>query len=235
MRPAPNRYLLWTVAGPMGSFGEYAGHEFRGSGHVPRRSAVLGLLGAALGVDREDDEGQRGLREYSVAVQSVCESSGLRDYHTVQTVSEPTPTNVRRAQVLESAGSALNTTITVREYRTDVVFRVALWCSGRVLWPLEAIAAALRRPRYVLYIGRKSCPLASPMDPTITDAADPLRALATVPPPAWLPRASPGPVVSDPFVGGNPNHVEEHPSEPVDRRRWHFADRKSWYFEGLCE
>ena len=230
-----NEYLLWTVAGPMGSFGEYAGHEFRGSGHVPRRSAILGLVGAALGVHREDDEGQRGLREYSVAVQSLCESAGLRDYHTVQTVSEPTPVNVSRAQVLQSPGAALNTTVTVREYRTDVVFRTALWCTGGVLWPLATICEALRKPRYVLYIGRKSCPLASPMNPVITSAPDPLRALATVPAPAWLPRSSPGPVISDPFDGGNPKHIEEHPSEPMDRRRWHFANRKSWYFEGLSE
>ena len=230
-----NEYLVWTVAGPMGSFGEYAGHEYRGSGHVPRRSAILGMIGAALGVHREDDEGQRALREYSVAVQSLCESATLRDYHTVQTASEPTLVNVSRGEVLKSAGSRLNTTVTVRAYRTDVVFRSALWCTGGVLWPLEAIRDALRMPRYVLYIGRKSCPVASPMNPAITRATDPLRALATVSAPAWLPRSFPGPVVSDPFEGGNPRHVEEHPSEPVDRRRWHFANRRSWYFEGLPE
>ena len=227
--------LVWMVAGPMGSFGEYAGHEFRGSGHVPRRSAILGMVGAALGVSREDDEGQRALREYSVAVQSLCKSSALRDYHTVQTATEPTPVNVARREVLKAAGQRVNTTVTVREYRADVVFRVALWCAGGALWSLETIRDALRAPRYVLYIGRKSCPLAAPTNPTIVTARDPLRALATVPSPAWLPLASPGPVVTDPFVGGNPKHVEEHPSEPVDRRRWHFANRQSWYFERLAE
>ena len=151
-----SEYLVWIVAGPMGSFGEYAGHEFRGSGHVPRRSAVLGMVGAALGVRREDDEGQQALREYSVAVQSLCESVGFRDYHTVQSVSEPTPVNVSRREMLETAGGRLNTTVTVREYRGDVVFRCALWCGEGVLWSLEAIGDALRRPRYVLYIGVKA-------------------------------------------------------------------------------
>ena len=190
-------YLLWMVAGPMGSFGDYAGHEVRGSGHVPRRSAILGLVGAALGVEREDDEGQRALREYSVAVQSVSESGSLRDYHTVQTVSEPTPVGVSRRALLDGATvGQLNTTVTIREYRTDIAFRVALWCGSGVLWSLEAIREALLRPRYVLYIGRKSCPLAAAMNPMIATAADPLRALAAVPAPIRLPRSFPGPVLS---------------------------------------
>ena len=168
-----NEYLGWLVAGPMGSFGDYAGHEVRGSGHVPLRSGILGLVGAALGVQREDDEGQRALREYSVAVQSLCESTALRDYHTIETVTEPTRVGVTRREMLAAAGPGQsNTTVTVREFRSDVVFRVALWCAGGALWSLDQIRDALCRPRYALYIGRKSCPLAAPMNPVVSVAGD---------------------------------------------------------------
>ena len=93
----------------MASFGGYAGHERRGSGLVPMRSAVLGMVGAALGIVRADTDGQAALRAYSVAVQPFQQSAPLRDFHTVQTVptakAKQPPT---RGRALERAGRDVN-------------------------------------------------------------------------------------------------------------------------------
>ena len=116
-------HLVFLLSAPMASFGSYAGHERRGSGLVPMRSAILGLVGAAIGIDRTDVEGQADLRAYSVAVQAFQSSTPLRDYHTVQTV--PTAKARRpasRRQALERAGRVSNTVITMRDYRCDVLF-----------------------------------------------------------------------------------------------------------------
>ena len=51
-------FTVFSLVAPMGSFGGPAGHERRGSNSWPGRSAVLGLIGAALGVRRTDKEGQ---------------------------------------------------------------------------------------------------------------------------------------------------------------------------------
>lgn len=48
------QYLVFRLYGPMASWGEAAVGGDRPSGLAPSRSAVLGLLGAALGIKRDD-------------------------------------------------------------------------------------------------------------------------------------------------------------------------------------
>ena len=178
-------YLVFLLSAPMGSFGGYAGHERRGSELVPLRSAVLGLVGAALGIDRADAEGQEVIRKYSVAVRPFQRSVPLRDYHTVQTAptakAKKPPT---RRHALERVGRDANTVITIRDYRCDVMVGATLWGDGR--WTLGDLAGHLRRPAFPLYLGRKSCPLATPLDPDVVTALDPTEALARIEIPEWL-------------------------------------------------
>ena len=126
-------YLVFTLA----AMGDVAGHERRGSWIWPGRSAVLGLCAAALGIRREGDFAPVDALQVAVAV--FAAGGPLRDYHTVQTV--PTALAKRpqsRPQALRSAGQEANTTITLRDYRTGVLFGVALTGPG-----LPALATAL--------------------------------------------------------------------------------------------
>ena len=228
-------HLVFLLSAPMASFGGYAGHERRGSGLVPMRSAVLGLVGAALGIDRADAEGQAALRAYSVAVQSFQPSAPLRDYHTVQTV--PTAKARRpptRRHALARAGRDVNTVITIRDYRSDVLIGVALWGDGR--WTLDELAGHLRRPKFPLHLGRKSCPLASPLQPDAVKAPGPVEALASIEIPEWLcfgrrreQDRGRHPVHSDPVEGlGRPPSSERVPGEPLDRQAWTFGECTVW-------
>ena len=232
-------HLIFLLAAPMASFGGYAGHERRGSGLMPLRSAVLGLVGAALGVDRRDGAGQAALRTYSVAVQPFRPSAPLRDYHTVQTVPTAKARQpATRRDALARAGRDVNTVITIRDYRCDVLVGVALWGDGQ--WPLGELAGCLRCPRFPLYLGRKSCPLASPVHPVVVSAAGPAEALAHIEIPEWLrsdrspeyDRAQ-HPVYSDPVDGlDEPPLIEQVPGEPLDRELWTFGDRAVWQLSG---
>lgn len=228
-------HLVFLLSAPMGSFGSYAGHERRGSDLVPMRSAVLGLVGAALGIDREDTEGQAALRAYAVAVQSFQASEPLRDYHTVQTV--PTARARRpatRRHALDRIGRDANTVITIRDYRCDVLIGVTLWGDGR--WTLGDLAGHLRRPQFPLYLGRKSCPLASPLNAGVVTAADPVQALSLIEVPEWLRLArwsergrARFPVHSDPVEGLHAAPPSERvPGEPLDRQAWTFGERTVW-------
>ena len=125
--------------------------------------------------------------------------------------------------------------VTVRDYRCDVLVGVAVWGGDR--WTLDELADRLRRPRYPLYLGRKSCPPASPLDPRVTAAEGPVEALAAIEIPELLrppgrsdrDRAE-GLVLSDPVDGIAPPPITERlPSEPIDRRDWTFGERSVWH------
>jgi CRISPR system Cascade subunit CasD len=51
-----SQYLVFQLHGPMASWGVDAPGEVRHSHELPSRSALLGLLAAALGIRRDEEE-----------------------------------------------------------------------------------------------------------------------------------------------------------------------------------
>ena len=167
------RYLTFALVAPLASFGGIAVGERRSGWDRPARSAVLGLVGACLGVERDDAEGQAALADdYGIAL--LCSAPGrlLVDYHTTQVPPRQRGRRfATRAQELSAPG--LNTILSRRDYRNGAWHVAGLWeRSGRPRWSLEVIAESMRRPGFVPYLGRKSCPLGFPLAPDICDAAD---------------------------------------------------------------
>ena len=227
MRP----HLVFSLAAPLAAFGDLAGHERRGGTTWPGRSAILGLIGAALGIERSDRDGQAALSAgYGVAVQTRAMGAPLRDYHTTQTV--PTAKARRpatRAAALAAAGRAVNTVITIREYRTDVAFDAAVWPRESARWDLDELATALRRPVYTLWLGRKGCPLAAPLRPHVVQADDAIAAFRA---------ADPGPLDDGLGLNRAPvsiaadlDGVRDPPQGTYRQRRWDEpGDRETWQF-----
>lgn len=174
-------YLLFRLYGPMAAWGDVAVGEVRPSQTHPGRSAALGLVAAALGVLRDDEPALEALdRAYGVAVRIERAGDLLRDYHTVQTPP------ARRGAVWptrrdELAEASLYTLLSTRDYRCDARYTVAIWVrNGNAPHTLEALAAALRAPRFPLYLGRKSCPPALPLAPRMVTAGSLRNAFAAV-------------------------------------------------------
>jgi CRISPR system Cascade subunit CasD len=72
----------------------------------------------------------------------------------------------------------LNTILSRRDYRTGAWHLAALWPrAAGARWDLAALRDAMRRPGFVPYLGRKSCPLGLPLAPAIAAAASPAAAL----------------------------------------------------------
>jgi CRISPR system Cascade subunit CasD len=94
----------------------------------------------------------------------------LFDYHTAQT---PPARKGRRwaTRRAELAEPGLGTILSRREYREGPRHTVVLWERAGARWPLQALAEALRRPRFTLYLGRKACPLGLPPAPRLIEAA----------------------------------------------------------------
>lgn len=90
-------YLILRLAGPMQAWGQPTFEGTRPTARFPTRSGLLGLLGACLGIQRDDRSALQALSE-SVRFAVRCDQSfidgrtipvtGLRDYHTVMDARE---------------------------------------------------------------------------------------------------------------------------------------------------
>lgn len=230
------RFLLFTLYAPMASFGEIAVGERRMSWARPGRSAILGLVGAAQGIERED-EAAHGRLEAALHYAVRTESPGrpLVDYHTAQTPkARRGRTFATRRAELES--EALNTVLSTREWRTDACFTVALWPRSGRLVDLDKIAECLRFPAFVLYLGRKSAPLSLPLNPAIVEAEtfmaafgarEPTGAERTILRATQIDGMACGEIACDHDAPGAPveGRIERRRDSAASRTRWQFADR----------
>ncbi|MBK6781101.1 MAG: type I-E CRISPR-associated protein Cas5/CasD [Gemmatimonadetes bacterium] len=232
-----SEFLLFTVYAPMASWGDIAMGELRGSWDRPSRSAMLGLVAAALGLDRSDQARHDALDAgYGVATRQDRPGGTMVDYHTVQTVRASV---VKKARPCRTRGELLaladpETMLSQRTYREDALATVALWPRAGE-WPLAALAEQLRHPGYVLYAGRKANPLGLPLDPQVVAAASLAAAFAARKAPVGLEWPRRLPEAIQPEISHDP--CEDFPSglrllrsevrrdAGAHRGRWQFAER----------
>ena len=215
-------YLVWSLTANLGAMGELAGNEYRPTMRYPGKSALIGMMGAALGIARSDEEGQEKLRSLEVAVAIFNDGTPMRDFHTVQTVNRKSKHSpITRADALSNAGSHLETMITQREYRQNVHYGIAGWHGD-----LEAIRDAIENPVYPIYLGRKSCSLSSPADPQIVSCDTLEDAFQTLKNPPWMTEpAVAREMVTDASLGLEGSQ-EWRNDIPLSRTRWEFANRQ---------
>ncbi len=162
-------YLLFRLYGPMASWGEIAVGEIRHTANYPGKSAIIGLLAAALGLKRDDADKQQKIQQgYAVAVEVYSQGSLFRDYHTTQVPDSVGNFTYRtRRDELVFGKDRLGTILSTREYRADALALVAVRALPDAPYDLQTIKQYLEKPRFHIYLGRKSCPLAAPMSPQI--------------------------------------------------------------------
>lgn len=140
--------LLLRLAGPMQSWGTTSRFDQRDTGKEPSKSGVVGLLAAALGIDREqwNDDLQK-LAALTMAVRHDRPGVPKRDFQTAGCAASDT--------MIRADGSVSKDGVTShRDYLADAVFLVGLEGLDRAL--LERAHAALRNPAWPLALGRKS-------------------------------------------------------------------------------
>lgn len=168
------KHLLFQLYGPMASWGDVAVGEMRPTFDHPSKSAVLGLVAAALGLKRSDTEEQRALAEgYRFAVRLESAGVMLRDFHTAEVPSgKRLPAHVQtRRDELGAVKLKDNPILSRRDYRCDARATIALWSANDApRWPLDKLADELQAPSFLLYLGRKACPLALPLHPQVIEA-----------------------------------------------------------------
>lgn len=226
-------YLVFHLYGPMAAWGDIAVGEYRPSFAHPSKSAIVGLLAAALGIRRNEEERQKNLAEAcSFAVRVDAMGNLLRDYHTIQVPSSGTGRNrrtfnTRRAELAESD---LNTILSSRDYRCDAVYTVAITLREDLTCSVKDLADALRKPVFTLYLGRKSCPLAFPLSPLVISAETVKEAISKAPVPEELHgllKEQSSLVYWEGEQGGyEREQVITRRDAPLSRKRWQFSERK---------
>ena len=135
--------LLLRLAGPMQSWGTTSRFDQRDTGKEPSNSGVIGLLAAALGIDREAwSEDLQALAALTMGARHDRPGVLKRDYQTAQHII-----SADRSKIHETA-------VTTRDYLADAVFLIGLEGPDRRL--LERVHAALQNPVWPLALGRKS-------------------------------------------------------------------------------
>jgi len=233
------RFLVATLYAPLASWGDIAVGEVRGTWDRPSRSSVLGLLAAALGITRADDDALAALDTHTGVAVRVDRSGALhRDFHTVQTVrkgavKKRTPRTRRELLNIEQP----KTIVSERYYREDASYTLAVWSESGARWDVSALAESLRAPRFVLYAGRKANALGLPLAPDVIEASTLAEALSRRPavPDALraffrsAPRAGSVEVSHDPCSGFSsgltPLRTERRRDATPDRRKWLFSER----------
>lgn len=255
------QFLVFRLYGPMASWGEIAVGEDRHSALYPSRSALLGLLGAALGIERDDDLGQAALTNgYLFGVKLHNSGFPLRDFHTVQPPYESKKLRyrTRRQEVTLVPRDQLTTLLTTREYVCDSFATVAVVAQADAFHSLAEVVAALQKPVFPLYLGRKSCPLALPLAAKVAEFADlkaaldafdadPLPELVAHVKEQWRDerrqaslrrlRLGSARYYWDDALGAQGLSADLRPSltlhrhdQPLSRRRWQFAPRREHLF-----
>ena len=156
--------LLLRLAGAMQSWGTTSRFDQRDTGKEPSKSGVIGLLAAALGIDREKWTDLKPLTRLSMGVRHDRAGIPKYDYQTVgqgteEIVNSDGNVQIRSRMILASgkypSGDHLGEGVqSYRHYLADASFLVALEGEDRSL--MEQIHAALRDPVWPLALGRKS-------------------------------------------------------------------------------
>ncbi len=233
-------FLVFRLTGSLASWGRAAVGEYRPSDEHPSRGAILGLLAAALGVERDRSGVHEAMRVgYGLGIRVDSPGALLRDYHTVQTPVARKNSRYRSRRD-ELALADRYTVVSTRDYRVGSSYLLALWARSDALYSLAELEAALRQPRFVLYLGRKACPPDLPLAPAVVAAQTLREAFDQYPDPVnRLPDYLADYFVTAPeqgvryywddcdpgFSGMSATMAFTRHDEPISRERWQFTVR----------
>ncbi len=131
--------IILKFSGPLQSWGIGSYFETRDTARYPTKSAVIGLIGGALGYRRNETEKIQRLNELSFGVRVEQRGTLLKDFHI--------------------ARSANQTYVTNRYYLQDAVF-LAMLSHEDSDW-IDTVAKALVSPVFPPFMGRRSVPVDS--------------------------------------------------------------------------
>ena len=164
--------LAFLLDGPLQSWGADSRYQHRDTESFPTKSGIIGLLSAALGIDKHAAHEAERLAPYAALRLTVVRSprsssrrsERISDFHTVGGGYNSTIAWQRQSISRRATGGPADTVITRRTYLSDASF-IALLQGQRSV--LERARDGLCDPKWGVWLGRKACIPAAPLAPTI--------------------------------------------------------------------
>lgn len=150
--------LTINLEAPLQSYGNPVSFSRRTTSYFPSKSAVIGMLAAAMGFHREDQQILE-LNSLSFAIRIDQPGQTLSDFQTVEWKS-----GTRK--------------ITYRDYLQDAIFVVAISSEDNQL--IDTLYSALKHPKFQLFLGRRSNPPAGPLKLQIFTDKGPIEVLKSL-------------------------------------------------------
>lgn len=147
--------LLIKLAGPLQAWGTDSKFNKRMTGREPTKSGLIGLVAAALGLKRADAAPLAELRKLRFGVRVDQPGRLVMDFHTAR----------------RNDGKS---DITYRYYLADAVFVAGLEGEEQLLGKIDA---ALKKPWFPLFLGRRACPPAGKLSLGLKTGASLIEAL----------------------------------------------------------
>lgn len=151
--------LTIRLAAPLQSYGDEATFARRTSSDHPSKSAVIGMLAAALGY-RRDDPRITALNDLAFSLRVDQPGRMMTEFQTVEW----------------KAGTRK---LSYRDLLQDAVFVAAVGSDDADL--IDQLAQALRHPRFQLFLGRRANPIAGVVQYDVFDNKDPVSVLKALP------------------------------------------------------
>lgn len=155
--------ILLKFASPLQSWGTNSHFNIRHTDLHPSKSALVGMIAAAMGYRRDQDEEIQRLNDLDFAVRADQIGNVTKDFQ------------IARHEYIEK-----NVFLTDRYYLEDSIFLVAISSDNKEL--IDNIEFALKNPYFQLFLGRKSVPINADFFLEKNDK-DPIENLKTYP---WL-------------------------------------------------
>lgn len=166
--------LAFYIDAPLQSWGASSKFQYRETNSFPTKSALVGLVAAAFGIDKHvADEASRlqTLTDLQLTLVRVNKprhkTSRFTDFHTVGGgYNKKSPIWEKMSIPQKASGAPFGTVITRRSYLTDACFVALLEGEAETL---QQVQVALNNPVWGVWFGRKTCLPASPLTPTLGD------------------------------------------------------------------
>lgn len=149
------KFLVLYLCSPMQSWGASSKFDVRGTSDIPTKSALIGLLGAACGIDRKDDGWVHRAAELELSLYVFQRGERLRDYHTVGARYDKKDPWKSRMIPLTAENKSRGTDVTHRYYLQDSIYGAIF--AGKDDELIEQMAQGLKNPIWGIWLGRKSC------------------------------------------------------------------------------
>ena len=154
------KFLRFTLAASLQSWGEDSPWEVRQTSEMPTKSGVVGLISACFGYRHGDPRIAELNNSIRVAFRADKPGTVMIDFNAIKSNRDYMVSSEGKMRL--NGGQRITGLISRKYYLQDARFQVFIQAEENVL---NAIYTAMRSPKWLVSLGRKACVPSEPVIP----------------------------------------------------------------------